>query len=88
MKGIRNGLIVVAAVSLAMIVISGRALVAHGYEAQIGRPMFSVPALIAFPMTCVVGGGAAVALAIMVVVRAVRKRRGTGAEQATPAYRR
>ena len=88
MKGIRNGLIVVAALSLALIVISGRALVVHGYEAQIGRPMFHFPALFAFPIACVVGGGAAVALAVMVVVKVVRNRRGAGAEQANPAYRR
>jgi hypothetical protein len=88
MKEIRNGLIVVATLSLALIVISGRALVVHGYEAQIGRPMFHFPALFAFPIACVAGGGAAVTLAIMVVVKVVRNRRGTGAEQANPAYRR
>ena len=82
MKGTRNGLLVVAALAIVLIVISGRALVAHGYEAQIGHPTFRFSALIAFFLACVVGGIAALASAIMVVVGVVRNRRGTVAESA------
>lgn len=80
MKGIRNGLLVVAALAIVLIVISGRALVAHGYEAQIGLLTFHFPALIAFPLAYVVGGIAALVAAIILIVGFIRNRRGTGAE--------
>jgi hypothetical protein len=55
-RGIRNGLVAVALLAIALVVIAARALVAHGYEAHIGHPMFHFSALIAFSLGCVVGG--------------------------------
>ena len=77
MTGIKIGMIMVATLAIAVVVISGRALIAHGYEAHIGHPMFHFLALIAFCLGCIACGIAAVTLGAMLLVVFVRRRKGT-----------
>ncbi len=76
----RNGLLVIALGAIGLVVLSARALIAHGYEAHIGHPQLHVSALIAFCLACLVGGVALILVGAISVAGFVRKKRQEGAE--------